>query len=120
MVKNEKDANGKINLQTIAMNTIFISIIYNVFVLGYLLNLEEDLEKTQDLIKMEEELKRITKKYHKYKIKYAQSKKSVKSLRRTNALFQLTGRKNHWNAYHYLKIAIFWRQLFLTLIDFFI
>jgi hypothetical protein len=42
MVKNEKDGNGKINLHTIAMNTIFISIIYNVFVLGYLLNLEED------------------------------------------------------------------------------
>ena len=39
------------------------------------INLEEELEKTQDLIKMEEELKRITKKYHKYKIKYSQSKK---------------------------------------------
>jgi len=40
------------------------------------INLEEDLEKTQDLIKLEEELKRITKKYQKYKMKYAQIKKN--------------------------------------------
>ena len=37
-----KNSNSKINLNTIIMNTIFISIIYNVCVLGYLLNLEED------------------------------------------------------------------------------
>jgi len=37
--------------------------------------LEDDLEKTQELMKMEEELRRITKKYYKYKTKYSQSKK---------------------------------------------
>ena len=44
---------------------------------GESLNLDFDLEKTQDLIKVEEELRRITKKYYKYKIKYSQSKKVV-------------------------------------------
>ena len=37
--------------------------------------MEDDLEKTQELMKMEEELRRITKKYYKYKTKYSQSKK---------------------------------------------
>ena len=41
MAKNS-NANTNANLNTILMNTIFISIIYNVFVLGYLLNLEEN------------------------------------------------------------------------------
>ena len=40
----------------------------SIFFDSYML-LEEDLEKTQDLIKLEEELKRITKKYQKYKLK---------------------------------------------------
>ena len=37
--------------------------------------LEDDLDKTQNLIKIEEELRRITKKYYKYKTKYTQTKK---------------------------------------------
>ena len=37
--------------------------------------LEDDLDKTQHLIKIEEELRRITKKYYKYKTKYTQTKK---------------------------------------------
>jgi hypothetical protein len=40
--KNGNNASKNIDLNRIVMNTIFISIIYNVFVLGYLLNLEDD------------------------------------------------------------------------------
>ena len=39
---SNNDKNTKINLNRVIMNTIFISIIYNVFVLGYLLNLEKE------------------------------------------------------------------------------
>ena len=43
MVKNANPTiNNKLNVNTILINTIFISIIYNVLVLGYLLNLEEE------------------------------------------------------------------------------
>jgi hypothetical protein len=42
ILNNRNNENTKLNLNTVIMNTIFISIIYNVFVLGYLLNLEED------------------------------------------------------------------------------
>ena len=40
---------------------------------------EDDLESTQELIKMEEVLKKVTKKYQKYKLKYSQSKKDTTS-----------------------------------------
>ena len=36
--------------------------------------LEDDLEATQDLMKLQELLTKVTKKYQKYKLKYAQSK----------------------------------------------
>ena len=39
--------------------------------------LEDDLESTQELMKMEENLRKITKKYQKYKLKYLQSKKDT-------------------------------------------
>jgi hypothetical protein len=39
--------------------------------------LEDDLESTQELMKMEENLRKITKKYQKYKLKYSQSKKDT-------------------------------------------
>jgi hypothetical protein len=39
------------------------------------INLEDDLEKTQELVKIEELLRKVTKKYYKYKIKYNNSKK---------------------------------------------
>lgn len=39
------------------------------------INLDDDLEKTQELVKMEELLRKVTKKYYKYKIKYTNSKK---------------------------------------------
>jgi hypothetical protein len=38
-------------------------------------DLDEDLEKTQELIKMEELLRKVTKKYYKYRVKYLQTKK---------------------------------------------
>jgi hypothetical protein len=37
--------------------------------------LDDDLEKTQDLIKVEEMLRKVTKKYFKYKNKYVNAKK---------------------------------------------
>ena len=39
--------------------------------------LEDDLESTQELMKMEETLRKVTKKYQKYKLKYSQSKKDT-------------------------------------------
>ena len=39
------------------------------------LDLDEDLEKTHELIKMEELLRKVTKKYYKYRVKYLQTKK---------------------------------------------
>jgi len=39
--------------------------------------LEDDLETTQELMKMEENLRNVTKKYQKYKLKYSQSKKDT-------------------------------------------
>lgn len=39
--------------------------------------LEDDLESTQELMKMEENLRKVTKKYQKYKLKYSQSKKNT-------------------------------------------
>ena len=39
--------------------------------------LEDDLESTQELMKMEENLRKVTKKYQKYKLKYSQSKKDT-------------------------------------------
>lgn len=39
---NLNNSNTKKNLDRVIMNTIFISIIYNVCVLGYLINLERD------------------------------------------------------------------------------
>jgi hypothetical protein len=41
MVKSTTSSNSKINNNTILINSIFISIIYNVFVLGYIINLED-------------------------------------------------------------------------------
>lgn len=74
--------NTRINLK-IKENFSFLKINLNLGFLakhltynqGESLNLDFDLEKTQDLIKVEEELRRITKKYYKYKTKYSQSKK---------------------------------------------
>ena len=75
--------NTRINLK-VKENFTFLKINMN---LGFLakhltynkegsINFEDDLEKTQDLIKIEEMLRKITNKYYKYKIKYNQSKKS--------------------------------------------
>ena len=75
--------NTRINLK-VKENFTFLKINMN---LGFLakhltynkegsINFEDDLEKTQDLIKVEEMLRKITNKYYKYKIKYSQSKKS--------------------------------------------
>jgi hypothetical protein len=75
--------NTRINLK-IKENFTFLKISLN---LGFLakhltynkegsINFEDDFEKTQDLIKIEELLRKVTKKYYKYKIKYNQSKKS--------------------------------------------
>ena len=75
--------NTRINLK-VKENFTFLKINMN---LGFLakhltynkegsINFEDDLEKTQDLIKVEEMLRKVTNKYHKYKIKYNQSKKS--------------------------------------------
>ena len=74
--------NTRINLK-IKENFSFLKVNLNLGFLakhltynqGESLNLDFDLEKTQDLIKVEEELRRITKKYYKYKTKYSQSKK---------------------------------------------
>ena len=41
-ILNNGNAKMNLNLNRVIMNTIFISIIYNVCVLGYLLNLEEN------------------------------------------------------------------------------
>jgi len=43
---------------------------------GLRIDLDYELEKTQDLINIEELLRKVVKKYHKYKVKYVQSKKT--------------------------------------------
>jgi len=74
--------NTKINLK-IKENFPFLKINLNLgFMAKHLtynkdgsINLEDDLEKTQELIKLEEQLRKITKKYYKYKTKYTKTKK---------------------------------------------